>query len=198
MGISHEQQSRGELLKNRAYPYDIVRQFSGHIINACCLICAAAIGGGPLAAQAQPVSAAPSTQLVSEAGRVPLSTTNGDGNRLVMPDRATSSTHLANPGARLWKLSLVALTTANALDIRSSWKKRELNPVLAQSSSTFGWQAALLKMGISGAVMGMEYLATRGHGHPGLYRILSIANFGSAAAVGAVATHNYTLPAAQR
>jgi hypothetical protein len=90
------------------------------------------------------------------------------------------------------------LSTANALDIRSSWKKRELNPVLAQPSAAFGWQAALLKMGISGAVMGIEYFTTRHHGYSGLYRILSIANFGSAAAVGAVAAHNFTLPAAPR
>jgi len=185
-------------LRNRAHQYGIVRQFSGNIINACCLFCAAAIGGASLGAQVQPVSATPSTQLVGEAGLVPVSTTNGDGNRLVALDRSASSAHLASPGARLWKLSLAALTTANAVDIRSSWKKRELNPVLAQSSNTFGWQAALLKMGIGGAVVWMEYLATRGHRHPGLYRILTIANFGSAAAAGAVATHNYMLPAVPR
>jgi hypothetical protein len=138
------------------------------IVNAAYLLCALAIGGTSLGAQVQPAFARPSTSARQAASR------------------------------NLWRVSLIALTTANAVDIRSSWRKPELNPVLAQPSATFGWHAALVKIGISGAVMGIEYLAARRHGHPGLYRVLSIANFGSAAAVGAVAAHNYTLAAAQR
>lgn len=170
--------------KLREYRCGSVRRFSHRIIGACFLICAIAIGGPSLGAQVLPVS----TALV-----VP-STANGVSHLPAGLDGTASSLRHANLGASLWKLSLAALTTANVVDIRSSWSKRELNPVLAPSSGAFGWHAALVKGAITGALVGVEFLATRGHRRPSLYRILSIANFSSAAAVGAVATHNYLLP----
>lgn len=97
-----------------------------------------------------------------------------------------------------WKISLTALAAANIVDTASSWNKHELNPALAAPNATFGWQAAGLKMGITGAVLGVQWLATRHGAGPGLYRALSIINFGSAAAIGAVAGHNFTIPASSR
>ena len=94
-----------------------------------------------------------------------------------------------------WKISLTALAAANVVDAASSWNKHELNPALAGPSATFGWPALGLKMGITGAVLGIEWLATRHGARPGLYRALSIVNFGGAAAIGAVAGHNFTIPA---
>jgi hypothetical protein len=102
------------------------------------------------------------------------------------------------PWATRWKISMAALAAANAVDTVSSWQKRELNPTLTPSSSTFGGQSTVLKMGITGIVMGVEWLAMRRHPRPQLYRALSIVNFGSAAAIGVVAGHNFTVPTAPR
>jgi hypothetical protein len=102
------------------------------------------------------------------------------------------------PGATRWKISLATLAAANTLDVASSWQKRELNPALTPSSSTFGVQSAVLKMGITGIVIGVEWLAMRHHARPDLYRALSIVNFGSAAALGVVAGHNFTVPVSPR
>jgi hypothetical protein len=171
-------------LKLREYLSGSARRFSHRIVDACFLICALALGGTSLRAQAQPVS----------TGRVLPGTANGADHLPAGLDSPASALRHPNQGTRLWKVSLAALTTANLVDIHSSWGKPELNPVLGLSSGRFGWHAALVKAAISGAVMGVEYLATRGHRRPSLYRALSIANFGSVAAVGAVAAHNYTLP----
>ena len=99
----------------------------------------------------------------------------------------------AAPGQKLWKMSIATLTFAHVLDVKSSWGKRELNPVLASPSGNFGAQGALIKMGVLGGVVGFEYLLTRGHSHGRLYRGLAILNFGSSVAIGATAVHNYTI-----
>jgi hypothetical protein len=38
----------------------------------------------------------------------------------------------------LWKASAATLLAGNAMDVTSSWGKRELNPVLAGSQGTLG------------------------------------------------------------
>ena len=101
-------------------------------------------------------------------------------------------------GKTLWGISLAALSTANALDIQSSWGKHELNPNLAGPSGTFGAQGALIKLGLQGGLVGVEYLLTRRRPSAHMYRALSIINFGAAAGVAGVAAHNYTVPAAGR
>jgi hypothetical protein len=93
-----------------------------------------------------------------------------------------------------WRYSAGALCLANVLDAQSSWGKRELNPNLAGTQGTFGLQGALLKMGIEGGVFGMEYLILRHRPARNLYRFLTVVNFGDAAAMGAIAGHNYTIP----
>ena len=102
------------------------------------------------------------------------------------------------PGVTRWKVSLSALAAANLFDTATSWNKRELNPALAQSSGTFGWQSAALKMGLAGAVVGVEWLAMRHGTHPGLYRPLSVVNFCGAATAGSVAGYNLTVPRSHR
>src|ERR1051326_3193406 len=97
-------------------------------------------------------------------------------------------------GKKLWKVSLVSLATANALDISSSWGKHELNPALANPSGRFGAQGALIKLGLQGSLFGVEYLITRGHPTRKVYRALSVVNFGAAATVGSVAVRNYGMP----
>jgi hypothetical protein len=95
---------------------------------------------------------------------------------------------------RLWKVSIATLAVANALDVQSSWGKHELNGTLAGPSGNFGAQGALIKLGIQGGLLGVEFLITRGHPSGKLFRTLSIVNFGATGAIGSVAAHNYTVP----
>jgi hypothetical protein len=78
--------------------------------------------------------------------------------------------------------------------MQSSWGKHELNSTLAGPGGKFGGQGALIKLGLQGGLMGVEYLITRGHPTKRLYRVLSVINFGAAGATAAVASHNYTIP----
>ena len=98
------------------------------------------------------------------------------------------------PGRALWKASLASMAAAQAMDLHSSWGKRELNPVLADRDCKFNRQGALIKVGLQGGLMGLEYLVTRGHPSRKLYRALSVINFGAAAGTAAVAAHNYSVP----
>ena len=94
-------------------------------------------------------------------------------------------------GGTLWKVSMFSLGAANALDMHSSWGKHELNPTLSSGTGTFGTQGALIKLGLQGGLMGLEYLLTRGHPTKKMYRAFSIVNFGASAGIGAVAVRNY-------
>src|SRR5215470_17671611 len=78
------------------------------------------------------------------------------------------------PGKTLWGASLATLATANALDLHSSWGKHELNPALSNPSGTFGGKGALIKLGLQGGLMGIEYLLTRHRPSPKLYRALAV------------------------
>jgi hypothetical protein len=98
------------------------------------------------------------------------------------------------PSKTLWRVSLASLAAANAMDIQSSWGRHELNPTLSGPSGTFGGQGALIKLGLQGGLMGVEYFLSRGHPSRKLYRALSMINFGAAGATGAIAAHNYTVP----
>jgi hypothetical protein len=100
----------------------------------------------------------------------------------------------AAPGRNLWRTSVAALAVANAVDIHSSWGKYELNQALAGPQHRFGGQGALIKLGLQGSLLGIEYLITRGHPGRKLYRTLSFFNFGAAAGIGSVAAHNYSVP----
>jgi hypothetical protein len=97
-------------------------------------------------------------------------------------------------GRNLWLASMTALATANALDVHSSWGKHELNPALAGPTGRFGRDGALIKLGLQGGLMGIEYLITRGHPSGKLYRAFSFINFGASAATAGVAVHNYSVP----
>ena len=100
----------------------------------------------------------------------------------------------APPGQALWKASLASLAIANVMDVHSSWGKHELNPAMAGPNAQFGGRGALIKLGLQGGLMGVEYLITRGHPSGKLYRVLSVINFGAAGANAAVASHNYGVP----
>ena len=94
----------------------------------------------------------------------------------------------------LWRASVLSLAAASALDVHSSWGKHELNPALGSGQEAkFGVQGALIKMGLQGGLVGLEYLITRGHPTGKVYKALSFVNFGAAAAEAIVAVHNYTV-----
>ena len=101
----------------------------------------------------------------------------------------------APKGRTLWKVSMLSLSAANALDMHSSWGKHEVNPALTNRTGTVGRQGALIKFGLQGGLLGMEYLLTRGHPTGKMYRALSIVNFGASAGIGAVAVRNYGVAA---
>ena len=96
--------------------------------------------------------------------------------------------------SRLWRISLVTLATANALDVHSSWGKRELNRVLVNDRATFGGRALAMKVAFQGSMIGVQYLFFRGRPNRTLTRACSIINFGSASVTAATAVRNYGIP----
>jgi len=92
---------------------------------------------------------------------------------------------------RAWQLSLVPVAASQAADMYSSYGLRELNPALAGSNQKFGNQSALIKLGIAGALVGVEYLIVRKH--PGATKLLWKLNLASAAVTGATAAHNLSI-----
>ncbi len=90
-----------------------------------------------------------------------------------------------------WKLSLAPVIASQAMDAFSSRGLHEENPLLANSSGQFGAKAALLKVGIAGALLGVEYVVVRAH--PGAAKLLWKLNVASAVVTGGVAAHNLSL-----
>lgn len=92
---------------------------------------------------------------------------------------------------RAWQISLAPVIASEALDAYSSRGLHELNPLLASSNGSFGGRATILKLGITGTLLGVEYLVMRKH--PGAAKIFWKLNLASAAVTGATAVHNYSL-----
>jgi hypothetical protein len=90
-----------------------------------------------------------------------------------------------------WKWSLAPVLASQALDATSSYGMRELNPVLAGSGGRFGMQFTSIKLGVTGALLGVEYLIVRAH--PGSARVFTKLNWAAAALTFGVAAHNYAI-----
>jgi hypothetical protein len=90
-----------------------------------------------------------------------------------------------------WKLSLVPLAASQALDLSSSWGMRELNPVLAGQDGRFGAQAATVKLGAVGALVGIEYLIVKKY--PRTARAFEKINWSGAALTSGFAVHNFMI-----
>ena len=90
--------------------------------------------------------------------------------------------------ATLYRASLAALVTANAVDVHSSWGHVEANPLLGYGR-TFDGRSAAIKGGIVGGLMLTQWLIARRN--PSAKRKLAIINFAVAGGVGAVAYRNY-------
>jgi hypothetical protein len=90
-----------------------------------------------------------------------------------------------------WKWSLAPVLASQALDASSSYGMRELNPVLAGPDGRFGMQSTTIKLGLTGALLGMESLIVRAH--PASARVFSKLNWAAAMVTFGVAAHNYAI-----
>lgn len=95
------------------------------------------------------------------------------------------------PVSASWKWSLAPVLASQTLDVASSYQMRELNPLLSASNGRFGVQAATLKLGLAGALLGVEYLIVRAH--PGAARVFTKLNWSSAVVTTGFAAHNFAI-----
>lgn len=104
-----------------------------------------------------------------------------------------SPTPLSNSKAKkVWKVSLIVLGAATALDGASSYGRCcEANPLLA-SNGAFSGKGIALKAGLfAGNLAGQTFTVKR---DPGKAKMLAIVNFGTAALFTTLAVRNYRLP----
>jgi hypothetical protein len=92
---------------------------------------------------------------------------------------------------RSWKISLAPLIASQALDASSSYGMRELNPVLASANGGFEMKGAMLKLGVTGAVVGAEYLIVRKY--PRSARVIAKLNWTTGIVTTGFAIHNYAI-----
>jgi len=92
---------------------------------------------------------------------------------------------------RAWKISLVPVVASQSLDIASSYRMRELNPMLAGSDGRFGAKATTVKLGATAAIISVEYLIVKKW--PESARVLSKVNWGTSALTTGLAVHNFAI-----
>jgi hypothetical protein len=92
---------------------------------------------------------------------------------------------------RSWKISLAPLVGSQALDAASSYGMRELNPLLASANGGFEMKATAIKLGATGAAVGIEYLIVRKY--PGSARVISKLNWTTGIVTTGFAIHNYAI-----
>lgn len=92
---------------------------------------------------------------------------------------------------RSWKISLAPLVGSQALDAASSYGMRELNPLLASPDGGFEMKGAVIKLSVTGAVVGVEYLIVRKY--PRSARVISKLNWTSGIVTTGFAIHNYAI-----
>jgi|SRR5579884_2188190 len=92
---------------------------------------------------------------------------------------------------RSWKWSLAPVVASQALDITSSYGMRELNPALAGPDGRFGLRAASVKISVTGAIIGVEYLIVKFH--PRAARALTKLNWSGSAVTAGFAAHNFAI-----
>ena|ERR1700683_137223 len=111
---------------------------------------------------------------------------------LALAGEVTSDTPTPQvPLSASWKWSLAPLVASQALDISSSYGMRELNPLLADRQGQFGAQSAVLKVGVTAGLIGVEYLIVKAH--PASARMFTKLNWGAAALTTGFAVHNFAI-----
>jgi hypothetical protein len=121
------------------------------------------------------------------------STPTANNEAALRPPSASweSASMPVNSGITLWRASVAALAATNIMDVKSSWGKREMNPALAGSGGTFGARGALLKAGIVGGAVALQFLILRHGPSKSLCRALAAINFGGAGLAGSSAVRNW-------
>ena len=92
------------------------------------------------------------------------------------------------PSKLRWWLSVAALSAAAALDVHSSWGRRELNPMLQSPNGRFNARGLAVKSSILGTSCGLQWLLLERR--PGAVNTLTTANLGLASWTAGVAAHN--------
>jgi hypothetical protein len=92
------------------------------------------------------------------------------------------------PGRAMYRWSVAALVAANALDVASSWKGREINPVVGGSTGQFGIASVAIKSGLVTTALVIQHISLRHH--PERYKQMAWTNFVVSGFLGAVAIHN--------
>ena len=90
-----------------------------------------------------------------------------------------------------WEISLVPLVGSQALDAGSSYGMRELNPLLASANGGFEMKGAMIKLGVTGAVVGAEYLVVRRY--PRSARLIAKLNWTTGIVTTGFAIHNFAI-----
>jgi hypothetical protein len=110
-----------------------------------------------------------------------------------LPDAAFPSAHqsVEQSALRAWKISLAPLIASQALDAASSYGMRELNPLLASSNGGFEMKAASIKLGVTAALVGVEYLIVRKY--PRSTRVISKLNWTTGIVTTGFAVHNFAI-----
>jgi hypothetical protein len=110
-----------------------------------------------------------------------------------LPDAALPSAHesVEQSALKSWKISLMPLVASQALDAASSYGMRELNPLLASSNGGFEMKATSIKLGVTGALVGIEYLIVRKY--PRSTRVISKLNWTSGIVTTGFAAHNFAI-----
>ncbi len=106
------------------------------------------------------------------------------GGGLIQPATTVEKPH----SRKLWWASVATLAAATVLDARSSWGRRELNPLLQGANGRFGARSIEIKSALVGAGVAFQWLALRHHHKAS--KALSIANFAAAGATTGAAVHN--------
>ena len=77
------------------------------------------------------------------------------------------------------------------MDVASSYNRLEVNPMLAGPNGRFGAKGVAVKVGVSGAILGAEYLVIRRY--PGSSRIFAKLNWAAGFITIGVSAHNFAI-----
>ena len=91
-------------------------------------------------------------------------------------------------GKKLWWASVAAVAAASVLDARSSWGRRELNPLLQGANGRFSSHSIEIKSVLVGAGVAFQWFALRHHNKA--EKSFSIMNLAVAGATTGVAIRN--------
>ena len=98
---------------------------------------------------------------------------------------------------RLWKASIAAVVAGSAVDIQSSFGKRETNGLLANGQGTFSMSGIGLKLALTGAALAGQHYMVHKHPMSAGYKTGALINFAFAGTLAGVAAHNYSVRPSQ-